>query len=166
MTTTGSTRTRAATRPPALAGPSRTPGRPQRPTHLRVVTDDVSRRPVARPAAGSGRDPGLPPLRLTRRGRVMLRVLVLLAMLALMAGTALAMAHRADAADGPARPVPAVAHHVVLPGETLWGIATGLAPSADPRATVARIVDVNALSSSTVQPGQRLAIPPDLSGGR
>ena len=95
----------------------------------------------------------------------MLRGLVVLAMLVLMAGAALTMAHRAAAVDGPTRPV-AVVHHVVLPGETLWAIATELAPSADPRDTVARIVEFNALASSAVQAGQDLAIPPALPGRR
>jgi hypothetical protein len=103
-----------------------------------------------------------PPLRLTRRGRAVLRALVVLGLVGLMTAAALLMAHRADAADGPA-PKTVVKHHVVLPGETLWGIATGLAPRADPRDTIATIVEFNALRSSAVRAGQDLAIPPQLS---
>jgi LysM domain len=138
-----------------------------RPTHLWLVTaPDAARATAIRPGTGPRRPSAArrqPPLRLTRRGRLVLRGLVVLVMLALMAGAALTMAHRADAADGAARHV-VVAHHVVLPGETLWSIATSLAPMADPRDTIGRIVEFNALASSEVHAGQSLAIPPDLPG--
>jgi LysM domain len=164
-----------ATTPVRTPGPSRS-GMPgdgpaaretrARPTHLRLVpTSGPVGRPPVRQRSGSARPPvrRQPPLRLTRRGRLALRSLVVLVLLALMAGAALTMAHRADAADGPARPV-AVRHHVVLPGETLWGIASSVAPKADPRDTIARIVEFNALTSSGVRAGQTLAIPPNLPG--
>jgi nucleoid-associated protein YgaU len=137
-----------------------------RPTHLRLVTaSGPARRPPAREAAPRRPSDGRrqPPLRLTQRGQAVLRGLVVLVMLGLMAGAALTMAHRADAADRPARSV-VVARHVVLPGETLWGIATSVAPNADPRDTVARIVEFNALTSSAIHAGQTLAIPPGLPG--
>lgn len=144
-----------ATTPARITATSRAAGaRPARPPHLRLV-------PAAGAAPAGARHQ--PPVRLTRRGRVVLRSLVVLVMLGLLAGVALTMARRATASDGPARPV-VVAHHVVLPGETLWGIATSLAPEADPRDTVARILEFNALASSAVQAGQSLAIPPDLPG--
>jgi hypothetical protein len=103
-----------------------------------------------------------PPLRLTPRGHAALRAIVVLALAGLMTAAALLMAHRADAADGPGRAV-VVKHHVVLPGETLWGIASELAPGADPRDTITSIVEFNALQSSAVHAGQDLAIPPALS---
>jgi hypothetical protein len=132
-----------------------------RATHLRLVpTGEPAPRPV-RPSSTHGGLAAAPALRLTRRGRAVLRALVVLAMLALLAGAALAMARRADAADGRAAQV-VVAHHVVLPGETLWGIATELAPAADPRDTIASIVEFNALPSSELHAGQSLAIPPNL----
>jgi hypothetical protein len=130
--------------------------RAARPTHLRLVTaSDAAPLGVRRQ----------PPLRLTHRGRVVLRGLVVLVMLGLMAGVAPTMARRATASDGPARPV-VVVHHVVLPGETLWAIATSVAPKADPRDTIARVVEFNSLTSSAVRAGQSLAIPPDLPGRR
>jgi LysM repeat protein len=52
--------------------------------------------------------------------------------------------------------------HVVLPGETLWGIARQVAPGDDPRDTVARIVEFNSLPTTAVHAGQRLALPPGL----
>jgi LysM repeat protein len=48
---------------------------------------------------------------------------------------------------------------VVGPGETLWDIAVRDDPEGDPRVTVRRIADLNGLSDSVVQPGQRLRMP-------
>jgi LysM domain len=132
-----------------------------RPVHLRVVRAGEPG-PIRVLRSGAVAEP---PLRLTRRGRTVLRALVVLALVGLLTATALLLAHRADAADGPA-PTVVVKHHVVLPGETLWGIATGLAPGADPRDTIASIVEFNALQSSAVHAGQDLAIPPQLSNHR
>ena len=47
----------------------------------------------------------------------------------------------------------------VEPGQTLWDLAEGEFPSADPRDVVADIKRLNALSVETLQPGQRLEIP-------
>jgi hypothetical protein len=132
------------------------PQRGGRRTHLRLV------RPGEPGAVRASRVGAEPPLRLTRRGRAVLRGLVVLALVGLMTTAALLMAHRADAADAPG-PTVVVQHHVVLPGETLWGIATELAPGADPRDTIASIVEFNALESSAVHAGQDLAIPPRLA---
>jgi nucleoid-associated protein YgaU len=86
-------------------------------------------------------------------------------MLATMAAAGLALARGAAAADGPV-PAVVVHTHVVLPGETLWGIARQVAPQEDPRDVVARIVEFNALQSASVQAGQRLALPPGLPVAR
>jgi LysM repeat protein len=47
----------------------------------------------------------------------------------------------------------------VQPGDTLWGIAQRAAPDADPRVTVARIMEMNSLHSSTVPAGSALFVP-------
>jgi nucleoid-associated protein YgaU len=47
----------------------------------------------------------------------------------------------------------------VQPGDTLWQLAGKIAPSADPRDVISDIEHLNQLSTSDVQPGQRLAIP-------
>lgn len=49
--------------------------------------------------------------------------------------------------------------YVVQPGDTLWSIATRLAPDEDPRAWIARALKVNRLASPLIRPGQRLVLP-------
>jgi nucleoid-associated protein YgaU len=91
-------------------------------------------------------------LRLTRRGRavVVLAVLVLLVVgfsMGRVSSQAAGNAHR-------------VVHTVtVRPGETLWQIAERVAPSADPRVVVAEIEAANHLRADGVLPGQQLAVP-------
>jgi hypothetical protein len=98
-----------------------------------------------------------PTLRLTRRGRIVVRVAAsALALLAVLAGVLIL--DRPAQAGSQDHPVP-VAYHVVLPGETLWQIAGEAAPKADRRDTVARILELNALSTAAVSPGQRIAVP-------
>jgi hypothetical protein len=111
----------------------------------------------ARPArAASGAPTGEPPLRLTRRGRAVARVLGAAALLLVVAGGVLV---DRPAIAGGGREAGPVAQHVVLPGETLWEIAGEVAPEADRRETVAQIVELNDLPSAEVRAGQRLAVP-------
>lgn len=49
--------------------------------------------------------------------------------------------------------------HLVGPGDTLWGLATGLAPTADPRPLVDEIRQLNGLSGSRLSTGQTLYLP-------
>jgi hypothetical protein len=111
---------------------------------------------VARPVrfAGSRPRPTRARLRLTRRGRLVLVLLaVTVALLAVRVGGAVAGA--------PGEPVE-VRVHVVTAGETLWGHAQRLAgPGEDVRDVVARIVELNGLSSSGLAAGQRLLLPVD-----
>jgi hypothetical protein len=51
----------------------------------------------------------------------------------------------------------------VQAGQTLWQLATELDPESDPRDVIAEIVLLNALPSSDVEAGQRIAIPKRLS---
>ena len=48
---------------------------------------------------------------------------------------------------------------VVRPGQTLWSIAARAEPTADPRAVIQQIMEVNAISSPDVQPGELLWVP-------
>lgn len=47
----------------------------------------------------------------------------------------------------------------VAAGQTLWQLATELDPGADPRDLIAEIIRLNALTSSDVEAGQRIALP-------
>jgi hypothetical protein len=48
---------------------------------------------------------------------------------------------------------------VVRPGQTLWSIADRAQPTADPRSVIQQIMEINAISTPTVQPGQLLWVP-------
>lgn len=95
--------------------------------------------------------------RLTARGVVCLSVLAALVALCALLGGVLLAGGVARAAQG-ARPLP-VRYHVVMPGDTLWGIATREAPRDDPREVVARLVELNALRGAGLRVGQRIAVP-------
>lgn len=134
-------------------------GTPDRPARPGANVAPVA--PVDRPLGASLRPAGTR-VRLTRRGRAMVAALivasmVLVAALAWLAGTA-----RADAA-GSGVPSSAVYHSlrsvVVMPGQSLWSIASQDDPEADPRGVIQRIIDLNALSGTSVQPGQHLWLP-------
>jgi len=95
------------------------------------------------------------PLRLTARGRRVLLVVVLL-----MVGVALALMQAEGAsADGPTGAVEVV-RHVVQPGETLWGIARQVAgPGEDVRDVVLQLVELNRMPSAGLMAGQSIVIP-------
>jgi nucleoid-associated protein YgaU len=97
---------------------------------------------------------GDPALRLTRRGRLVV-VLVVLA----LAYVALTMVSAPAASTGQVRHVHA--HTVVVtPGETLWDIARSVAPESDPRDVIAEIVDLNSLTDpGAIRVGQPLDVP-------
>lgn len=116
--------------------------------------------------AARSRDARLAPprstVRLTRRGRVVVAILLTTVSLLLAALAWMAIAARAQAADS--GPPPGAVYKnltsvVVRPGQTLWSIASQAEPSADPRAVMQEIIDLNALQGSSVEPGQRLWVP-------
>lgn len=94
------------------------------------------------------------PLRLTRRGRF--AVVLLLAVLALVAFSLGRVSTEASTDQGSRLPVRTV---VVQPGETLWQVAREVAPGVDPRVTVDRIIELNALPDAAVAAGQEIAVP-------
>jgi hypothetical protein len=97
------------------------------------------------------------PVRLTRRGRI---VVVCAAALVLLAGFWLGARHGARAMlDGDRAPVRAPESVIVGPHDTLWGIAVRTRPGVDPRITVQRMIDLNALPSAVVNPGQKVYLP-------
>ena len=48
---------------------------------------------------------------------------------------------------------------VVQPGESLWQIASEIAPGVDPRETVSAIRSLNGLGDTTVVAGQSIVVP-------
>jgi hypothetical protein len=98
-----------------------------------------------------------PPLRLTRRGRVVARLLAGLLLVGAVAGGVLGLVRPAVASTH-ARAL-SVRYRVVLPGESLLQIAAEEVPGVDARDTAARIIELNALGGSGLQAGQRLALP-------
>lgn len=98
-------------------------------------------------------------LRLTARGR---GVLLALASIPLAVGIAFAaisggsaLASGADEAATSA----VFATVTVMPGDTLWSIASTVAPTADPRDVIGEISRLNMLRGGELQIGQELAIP-------
>jgi len=93
---------------------------------------------------------------LTRRGRLVVGLLVLL----VLSAAVLLVVGRVQAVGLDPVPVPASApaEVVVGPGETLWSVAERVAPDDDPRAVVDRLRALNELPSGTVHPGQRLRL--------
>ena len=91
---------------------------------------------------------------LTARGRLVLGLVVvffaLLAWITVGGGTADASAEQSGQVSKSV---------VVQPGESLWSIATDIAPERDPREVIMRIRDLNSLGTQHVHPGQSLAVP-------
>jgi hypothetical protein len=112
------------------------------------------------PAVRSGRQRDTPsaPLRLTRRGRVVVAIaaaLLVTVISLLVAGVAQATNH------GPA---PRAARQnlvqvVVHPGQSLWSVAESADPGQDTRAVIQQIIDLNSLNGDTVTAGQQLWVP-------
>jgi LysM repeat protein len=96
---------------------------------------------------------GAGPVRLTFRGRVLL--LAALVVVLFVAFSSLRIATQA----GTTPTGPATRTVTVHAGETLWQIARQVAPADDPRDTVDRIRDLNALDTTVVRAGQLLIVP-------
>jgi LysM domain len=111
----------------------------------------------ARPIVGAGAagpGPGeVGRMRLTRRGRSLVRALavVLVVVVFMLVAPGLAKG------DGPDRPAPRVTY-VVESGDTLWSIARRVAPGQDPRPVVDGLIEANHLRGG-LQAGQELSIP-------
>lgn len=102
----------------------------------------------------------LPPLRLTRRGRIVLIGIPLVLLAALLLSLAGFFNSPAKASDSAADlEVTSAVSVTVQPGQSLWGIAATVAPERDARDVVADIVQLNNLSAGAVFPGQQLFVP-------
>ena len=148
----GVTRRRTASPPPAAR---RSVGSQQ--VRRSVGSQQVRRSVGSRQVRPGSRSAARPPLRLTRRGRIVVRAIAGIVLSIIVMGVVLLADRPARAGNG-GRPV-SVRHHMVLPGETLIEIAADEVPGVDPRDTVARIVELNALSGSSVRAGQLIALP-------
>lgn len=96
-------------------------------------------------------------LRLTTRGRA---VLLAFASVPLAIGIAFAALSGGSAiASGADTAAVSVETVTVMPGDTLWSIATSVAPDADPRDVIGEISRMNLLRGGELQIGQTLAIP-------
>jgi LysM repeat protein len=136
------------------SGPStRTAG----PRRLRLVPTSPRRTSsaprVSAPTVPTATTAPMPALRLTRRGRLTITVLLVLLGLAVSL-----LAGGVGQAGTTSQSVP-VRYVTVAPGQSLWAVAGQVAPGADPRDTVAELIELNALSSSQVTAGQRIAVP-------
>ncbi len=142
------------------------PGRPVpgRPAPVSGRPAPVSGRPVSgRPAPAPGRlTPSPGPIRLTRRGRIVVVALAVIVAAAAASLVWLAVAGQAQASNrAPSRQTSGqgMTRVVVQPGQTLWSIATRAEPAADPRAVVQQIIDANSLTGPAIQAGQVLWVP-------
>jgi nucleoid-associated protein YgaU len=93
------------------------------------------------------------PVRLTRRGRIVLTLVMMIGLV--LAGFTLGRG--SSQAAGHSHPV---RHTVtVRAGDTLWSVAARVAPHSDPREVIAEIQAANKLSSAVVTPGETLIVP-------
>ena len=95
------------------------------------------------------------PVRLTRRGRLTLTLTFLGLVLA---ATVAVGGSWATASLGGGEPVQ-VRTVEVQPGDTLYGIASGIAEPGEVREMVYRIQELNSLPTATIAEGQELAVP-------
>ena len=98
------------------------------------------------------------PIKLTRRGRMLVSTLSFAAMLAIslvsLFGIATASAKASNESSNST-----TTQIVVAPGETLWTIAARVNPEIDPRAVIDQIMDLNVINGSNVYAGQVLLVP-------
>jgi hypothetical protein len=155
-----SARSRAAVRwtepmaPPAIVPDQATPPEP---AGGQTIRPEPVSRPLARPGPARGQAAAVP-LRLTRRGRVVVAVATAL----LLAVLSLVIAASAQATNHPL-PSGGARQHLtqvtVRPGQSLWSVAENADPGADTRAVIQQIVELNGLTGDVVFAGQRLWVP-------
>jgi LysM domain len=108
--------------------------------------------------SGRSRDTPVAPLRLTRRGRVVVATAAAL----LVTVVSLLLAGVAQATnDGPSSRAARqnLVQVAVHPGQSLWSVAESADPDQDPRVVIQQIIDLNSLKGDTVFAGQQLWVP-------
>jgi hypothetical protein len=144
--------------PDDTPGPQQTAPAPPRDTPGVRHAAFTPRRDTPAARSRQPRDTPVPPLRLTRRGRVV----VALAAALLVTLVSLLLAGVAQATnDGPS---PRAAREnlvqvIVRPGQSLWSVAESADPDQDTRAVIQQIIDLNSLNGDTVFAGQQLWVP-------
>lgn len=113
--------------------------------------------PTATVRADTARTAGAAPrLRLTRRGRAVFATLAALPVIVVVLVTAIGGSGAVATSDVSAS---TFSYVTVAAGQSLWELASEIAPESDPRDVISAIVRVNQLGGADVQPGQQLAIP-------
>lgn len=97
-------------------------------------------------------------LRLTRRGRAVFTTLAAIPLIVWAFVVVLGAGGAAADVSGVGAGA-ALEYVTVEVGGSLWEIAESIAPTADPRDTIAEILRINGLDEATIVPGQRLAVP-------
>jgi LysM repeat protein len=152
-----SAQTRAAARwtpaaAPTATAPDQATTAPGQATHPQAGRVQAARVRAAHDQAASV------PLRLTRRGRVVIAIAAAL----LLGVLSLVIAASAQATN---HPVPSgvaqrnLTQVTVRPGQSLWSVAENADPAADTRAVVQQIIELNGLTGNVVFAGQRLWVP-------
>jgi hypothetical protein len=98
------------------------------------------------------------PIKLTRRGRLVLSTVSFVTMLAISLISLFGIATSSAKASNEATKSPTT-QIVVAPGETLWTIAARVNPEIDPRAVIDQIMALNVINGSNVYAGQVLLVP-------
>lgn len=115
---------------------------------------------VKEPEASAPARSASSPMRLTRRGRLLL--IGLPTMLGVLAAAALLVVliapSHVTAGTEPAEG-PGVDSVTVQPGQSLWEVAQQAEPQRDTRDVVLQIVQLNELDSAQVSPGQQVLVP-------
>ncbi len=97
-------------------------------------------------------------LRLTRRGRVVLGLLIVVAFALPLLGLLRFMEGTASAGTGGSGQQ-ALTTVVVKPGQTMWQLAESVDPAGDPRDMILRIEQINGMSDTSLVAGQSLLVP-------
>jgi hypothetical protein len=153
----------ASTAPPqALTAPAQAPASPIQapaaPVPGPTPRHDAPGKQAILPARAARGRAANPPLRLTRRGRIVVAIaaaLVLAALSLVIAGAAQATNHPVSARTAQQN----LAQVIVHPGQSLWSVAESADPSADTRVIIQQIIELNSLTGNTVFAGQRLWVP-------
>jgi hypothetical protein len=139
----------------ALTAPAQAPVAP---VPVPTPRHDPPGKQAIQPARAARGRAANPPLRLTRRGRIVVAVAAALVLAAL----SLVIASAAQATNHPVSARAAqqnLAQVTVHPGQSLWSVAESADPNADTRVVIQQIIELNSLTGNTVFAGQRLWVP-------